>query len=225
MAVTLAFDVYGTLVDTAGVAAELEQMVGANAAGIVSLWRNKQLEYSFRRAVMRQYRDFDTCTRQALEYACAVDGIKLSDENVERLMETYLSLPCFADVKDALTALSSSGFRLFAFSNGVAASVAQLLRHAGIDAFFSDVISVDEIMTFKPDPAVYAHFMRRAGSSPQDTWLISSNPFDVSGAVAAGLRAAWVRRADGAVFDSWEFQPDLVVGDLSQLYDAVGASR
>ena len=70
MAVTLAFDVYGTLIDTNGVTGLLETMVGDRAAEFSRLWRDRQLEYSFRRALMQNYVHFGFCTRFALDYVC-----------------------------------------------------------------------------------------------------------------------------------------------------------
>src|SRR5208283_1694001 len=97
------------------------------------------------------------------------------------------------------------------FSNGRAEAVDSLLTQAGLRDFFLDVVSVDEVKSFKPDPGVYAHFLRRAGAPGADAWLISSNPFDVIGALSAGMRAAWVRRTPDALFDPWDLEPTLTV--------------
>jgi 2-haloacid dehalogenase len=51
----------------------------------------------------------------------------------------------------------------------------------------------------------------------EETWLISSNAWDVIGAKSAGLRAVWVRRKLDVVFDPWHIEPDLVVESLEQL--------
>jgi 2-haloacid dehalogenase len=76
---------------------------------------------------------------------------------------------------------------------------------------------VDDIKTFKPNPDVYEYLVNRGGCSREETWLVSSNPFDVIGAKAAHLRAAWVKRSPEAVYDPWEFEPDIVVSDLMGL--------
>jgi 2-haloacid dehalogenase len=55
------------------------------------------------------------------------------------------------------------------------------------------------------------------GSPPEATWLVSANAWDVIGAKAAGLRAAWVRRSADAVYDPWDLEPDLVVDTLQDL--------
>ena len=68
MAITLAFDVYGTLIDTHGVIVELEKHIGNNASEFSRTWREKQLEYSFRRGLMQNYENFASCTRSALDY-------------------------------------------------------------------------------------------------------------------------------------------------------------
>ena len=221
MATTVAFDVYGTLIDTSGVISVLEKVIGGQAAALSQLWRQKQLEYSFRRGLMQNYRDFSVCTRQALDYASAFLGVDISDGDKQRLMEGYKVLPAYADVEGGLARLKDSGVRMFAFSNGRAEDVSGLLVNAGIEGHFEGVVSVDDVRSFKPNPAVYAHFLRQAGASGADSWLVSGNPFDVIGAMSAGMRGAWVKRSPGAVFDPWEIEPTVTVGDLGGLHDAL----
>ena len=67
---SIAFDVYGTLINTHGVVSKLEEIVGDLAQSFSNTWREKQLEYSFRRGLMREYQNFTVCTAQALEYTC-----------------------------------------------------------------------------------------------------------------------------------------------------------
>jgi len=61
------------------------------------------------------------------------------------------------------------------------------------------------------------YLARRLGAETAETWLISSNPFDVIGAKSAGLKAVWIRRKPDAQFDPWEIEPDLIVPDLERL--------
>lgn len=216
---TLAFDVYGTLIDTQGVVGALQGLIGERATAFALAWREKQLEYSFRRGLMQHYADFATCTAQALDYCCQAQGLTLSAAERESLLATYKTLPAFDDVPGALRRLEASGLRLFAFSNGTREAVELLLHSAGIREHFVDVVSVDDLRSFKPNPAVYCHFLRQAGVTDEDAWLISGNPFDVIGARSAGMHAAWVRRDPAAVFDPWGIEPDMTVGDLGELAD------
>lgn len=218
MPATLAFDVYGTLIDTHGVMSALQERVGDRAKAFSQTWRDKQLEYSFRRGLMRNYETFAVCTRNALDYTCAFYAIDLTNEQKQSLLERYQSLPAFSDAEAALRKLKEEGYRLYAFSNGTAAAVETLLVAAGIRDYFEGVVSVDELKSFKPDPAVYDYFLRVSGAKGNEAWLISSNSFDVMGAISAGMRAAWVKRSANAIFDPWGIEPTITVEGLSELY-------
>ncbi len=213
----LGFDVYGTLVDPLALAEPLRALAGEQAIQFASVWRTKQLEYSFRRGLMRRYADFDVCTRQALRYTQQTLCCELPESDQDRLLEAYLYLPMFPEVAASLATLKAQGLRLVAFSNGVEASIRALLTNAGVLPLLEDVVSVDDLRTFKPDPEVYAYLARRAGRVPNETWLVSSNAWDVIGAKAAGLRAVWVKRQSDMVFDPWEVEPDIVVSSLDEL--------
>jgi 2-haloacid dehalogenase len=217
MALVLGFDVYGTLVDPFGMERQLESLFGDRGSAICALWRQKQLEYSFRRGIMRCYEDFDACTERALSFAVKTFKVALPEAAGRQLLTDYLNLPAFPDVLPALETLKSLGCIPVAFSNGVESSLRTLLGNAGVLSYFAGIVSVDDIKTFKPNPDVYEYLVDRGGCSREETWLVSSNPFDVIGAKAAHLRAAWVKRSSEAVFDPWEFEPDIVVRDLMGL--------
>jgi 2-haloacid dehalogenase len=221
MAVTLAFDVYGTLIDTHGVVAKLGELVDERATEFSSAWRDKQLEYSFRRGLMQNYENFAVCTRDALDYTCARFGVDFTSAEKQALLDIYRELPAFDDVRDALSDLAGRGCRLYAFSNGSAEAVETLLSAAGIRERFLGVVSCDDIRSFKPNPAVYAHFLRKSQASGSEAWLISGNPFDVIGAISAGMRGAWVRRSADAVFDPWGIEPTVTVTSINELADAI----
>lgn len=214
---TLAFDVYGTLIDTNGVVDLLEIFIGDKAKAFSATWRDKQLEYSFRRGHMQNYVSFAVCTSQALDYTCLFYKLELSSEQKNELMNIYAVLPAFDDVKEALTKLKEKGFRLFAFSNGKKEAVEKLLIHAGVRELFLGVVSVDDIKTFKPSPGAYAHFLRTAEVNGGEAWLISSNSFDVTGSISAGMKSAWIQRSSEAIFDPWEIEPTIRVNSLLEL--------
>lgn len=138
-------------------------------------------------------------------------------------MRAYRVLPAYDDVAASLEILRNEGHRLYPFSNGTADMVSAVLENAAIDHFFEDVISVDSLQVFKPSPETYRHVVEIADVAPRDCWLVSSNGFDVSGAVSAGIRAAWLQRFDGVVFDPWEFEPTTVIRSLRELPDKLSA--
>ena len=217
MLITLAFDVYGTLINTHGVVVELEKYIGNKAPEFSRIWREKQLEYSFRRGLMQNYENFAICTSNALNYTNAFFKNPLNQLAKDGLLNAYKTLPAFDDVKEGLIRAKESGFRLFAFSNGAADAVEMLLTNAGIRELFLGVISVDDLRSFKPNPAVYSHFLRKSGSVGANAWLISSNPFDVIGAISSGMRAAWIQRSPEALFDPWGIEPTITSSSLTDL--------
>jgi 2-haloacid dehalogenase len=214
----IGFDIYGTLVDPLEINEHLRPLVGEGLADRFSgLWRNKQIEYTFRRALMRRYEDFDVCTRQALVLTAYTLGVDLSEEDQEKLTEEYQNLQPFPDVVPGIEAMREEGHTLVAFSNGVEAPARILLERAGVLPHLEGIISVDDLKTFKPDPQVYLYLAGRLRRTPEETWLVSSNPFDVIGAKAAGLNAAWIPRSPDVQFDPWGIEPDLIVPDLEAL--------
>jgi 2-haloacid dehalogenase len=221
MATTLGFDVYGTLFDTAGITKALEAHVGQRAADFSAFWRSKQLEYAFRRGLMQNYRDFSVCTRQALDFTAAHFKISLDAADAARLMQQYRHLPAYPDVAEGLRRLRASGFRMCAFSMGRTEDVIELLRGARLSEYLDGVVTLEDARLFKPSPAAYGHFVRTAGCAGSEAWVVSGNPFDVVGAVSAGLHGAWVKRSPDALFDPWEIQATLTIDSLIALDEAL----
>jgi 2-haloacid dehalogenase len=214
---SIGFDVYGTLVDPLGISVELRRFVGEDADRVAHLWRSTQLEYTWRRSLMGRYAPFSVCTAQALDLAARSLGHQLSSGATANLLQMYRRLPAFPEASASLDRIRQRGHRMVAFSNGEADFVRAVLSNSALITRLEDVVSIDEIKVYKPAPSVYRHLASRMGDEVRATWLVSSNPFDVIGAKAAGLRAAWVRRDPGAIFDPWGIDPDLIVSDLFDL--------
>ncbi len=171
---------------------------------------------------MQNYENFAACTRDALDYTCSRYAAGITPDQRQALLESYRELPAFEDAEPALRELRARDCRLFAFSNGAAEAVETLLSAAGIREYFLGVVSCDDVRSFKPNPAVYAHFLRKADATGSEAWLISGNPFDVIGAISAGMRAAWVQRSEDSIFDPWGIEPTATVQSLGALADAIG---
>lgn len=213
----LGFDIYGTLVNPLDMREHLQGLLGDRAGRFSEIWRDKQIEYSFRRGLMGRYEDFGVCTSQALVFAMRSMDVELSESEQESLLEEYQNLRAFPDVVPGIEKMVSAGHTVVTFSNGVEATTRTLLERAGVLPHLHGVISVDDVKTFKPDPEAYKYLARRLERPVYEVWLVSSNPFDVIGAKSAGLRAAWIKRSPDAIFDPWDIEPDLVVGDLEEL--------
>lgn len=218
MSKAIAFDVYSTLVDPLTVSEHLHSLVGGDLAHqFAALWRQKQLEYSVRRGLMRRYENFDVCTNQALLFAIHKLNVNISDEDQERLIGELQNLRAYPDVVPGMEILREAGHELVAFSNGVEPTVRALLKRNGVLRLLNRTISVDDVQTFKPDPAVYGYLTRCLSRPKGEIWLASGGPSDVIGAKSAGLKTVWIKRRPDDVFDPWEIVPDLVVQNFKEL--------
>src|SRR4051812_3021293 len=212
----LAFDVYGTLVDPIAISDALSALIPADAARMAEIWRQKQLEYSFRLTVMDRYEDFEWVTARAFEYALAVTGHTLSAKQRAEVLSRYDALAPFEDVRPALEQLRAARARMVVFSNGSHRMLGAVLASAGLTDYFEAVVSVDEVRAFKPSPRVYHHLAKRVGREAGQVRLVSSNPFDVIGAMSVGMAVAWVNRSR-AIFDTLAPVPPLTISTLAGL--------
>jgi 2-haloacid dehalogenase len=219
----VAFDVYGTLIDPIGIAAEINRAIaGDHGRALAALWRAKQLEYSFRLTVMQAYRDFRWVTDRALRFAAASTGVELSDETVRHLIDCYDRLPVFPDTLPALATLQADGHRLAVFSNGSPDMLTRVLANSGLGEYIDQQVSVDEVRAFKPAPAAYQYAARSLGVAIEQVTLVSCNAFDVVGADAAGMGTIWVNRT-GATYDTIGAPPGATITGLADLPDALRA--
>jgi 2-haloacid dehalogenase len=187
------FDAYGTLFDFASAAASCTDVLGDKASRLTALWRDKQLTYSWLRAVQGRHADFWQVTGDALDFAMEVLGIDDAALR-ERLMAVYLRLAPFPEVDETLRRLREGGMRMAILSNGSPAMLAPLVENAGIGGLLEAVISVEEAGVYKPHPKVYQLAVDRLGVPAKDIAFLSSNGWDAYAASAFSMRAIWCNR-------------------------------
>jgi 2-haloacid dehalogenase len=214
----LLFDAYGTLFDVHSVVAAA-RAVTQDPEALSALWRQKQLEYTWLRSLMGRYEDFWVVTESALTFACRRLGLQVDGAERQRLMDAYLALDAYPEVREVLDRLRDLPCAIL--SNGAPRMLEAVVAHNRLGERFRAVISVDEVGTFKPAPVVYALGLERLGLPRDAIGFVSSNGWDVAGAKAFGFPVAWVNRQGGPV-EELGVTPDLEVRDLSQLADALG---
>ena len=211
------FDAYGTLFDVHSVI-EAGRAVTSEPQALSTLWRQKQLEYTWLRSLMGRYEDFWTVTEQALRFALARLGIAASEVQVRTLMDAYLTLDCFPEVPTALARLA--GTRLAILSNGSPRMLESAVRTSGLGEMLRHVLSVDAVRVYKPSPRVYELGPRALGVPARDTLFVSSNAWDVAGAKAYGFVTCWCNRA-GAPMDELGVEADYEVERLDRIAEAL----
>jgi 2-haloacid dehalogenase len=207
------FDAYGTLFDVHSVI-EAGRAITADPMALSLAWRQKQLEYTWLRALMGRYEDFWTVTEEALRWAIARLGLAAGEADVRRLMDAYLSLACFPEVPSTLASLSGRPRAIL--SNGAPKMLAAAVSSSGLTQHLDHVLSVDAVKTYKPSPSVYALAPKRMGIGARDLLFVSSNAWDVAGAKSFGYQVAWCNRSN-APEENLGVKPDIVIRSLSEL--------
>jgi 2-haloacid dehalogenase len=189
------FDAYGTLFDVFSIASLCEDLFPDHGQQLANLWRKKQLEYSWLRSLMDRYRDFWAVTADALAYSAQTLNLELTASMQAQLMDSYLHLATFPDVKPGLQELRDRGMRLAILSNGEPKMLEAAVHNAGLDSLLERIISVDTVKVFKPSPRVYNRLRLDLSVGMQEIGFVSSNSWDINGAGSAGLRTFWLQRS------------------------------
>ena len=187
------FDAYGTLFDVASAAQRHASRVGADWPKLAELWRQKQLQYTWLRSLMGQHADFWHVTGEALDFTLAALG---RDDPALRaaLMEQYLALDAYPDVKPALQTLRGAGKKVATLSNGSPTMLIAALNSAGIAQLMERPLSVEDVGVYKPAPAVYKLAVDRLGVPAARICFVSANGWDAWAGAAYGFRAVWINR-------------------------------
>jgi 2-haloacid dehalogenase len=191
----IAFDAYGTLFDVHSVRQLADTLFPGQGDALSQLWRLKQLEYTWLRAMSDRYVDFSRVTEDALRYAAQRLGLALGDTTRAELMDQYLRLSTFPEVGEVLHRLKAAGHGLAILSNGSPDMLAALCRHAELEGLFDHVLSVDTVKTYKTDFRAYRLATHAFNLSPREIVFVSSNGWDVSAGAWFGFRTFWVNRA------------------------------
>ncbi|MDF0728220.1 haloacid dehalogenase type II [Cytobacillus sp. S13-E01] len=210
------FDAYGTLFDVNSVAKACEELFPQNGSKICKVWREKQLEYSFLRQLMGRYIPFSAITRDALQYACAREGVVLTEEKEIFLLDKYLHLKSFPEVKEVLKAIKERNRIIF--SNGSYDMLLPLVNNSWLEEFLDDVISVDEVKEYKPTPMSYQIIIERLGVKRNEVLFMSSNTWDIAGATSFGFYTAWINRKND-VMDNLGVAPNFIYSDLTGILE------
>ena len=208
------FDAYGTLFDPYSVQGKAESIFPGRGEALSRLWRSRQLEYTWLRALMNRYADFWQVTREALVYACRNLGLPGDKAQQEELMGEYLRLAAYPDATTGIEALASR--RLAILSNGTPQMLRAVVEHAGLNHTFTALLSVDQVKTYKPNPLVYKLAEDSLNLRKNQIGFVSSNYWDAAGAAAFGFPAFWLNRS-GASPEELGIAPAAVIAGLGEL--------
>ena len=216
------FDAYGTLFDFAAAARNCRDLVGDDIDRLTTLWRDKQLQYTWLRAAQGRHADFWQVTGDALDFA--LETLGLTKFNLrDRLMSLYLTLDPFPEVSGVLARLKAAGMRTAILSNGSPAMLDAAVKAAKLETLLDAVLSVEEVGVYKPHPKVYQLAVDRLGIPAASISFQSSNAWDAYAASAFGMQALWCNRY-GQRRERLPGSPDREIRSLTELPALVGAA-
>jgi 2-haloacid dehalogenase len=215
------FDAYGTLFDFASAARGCVDVLGEGVDRFTALWRDKQLQYTWLRAVQGRHADFWQVTGDALDFALATLGVDKPGLR-GRLMDLYLGLDPFPEVPDVLKHLKNAGMRTAILSNGSPTMLDAVVKSSGLGALLDLVLSVEAVGVYKPHPKVYQLAVDRLAVPAAAIAFQSSNAWDAYAASAFGMQVVWCNRY-GAQPERLPGAPDRTVRSLAELPSLVGA--
>ena len=206
--------------DPRSVEKRVEKHLPGRSAEFTALWRTRQFEYSWLRTAGRRYTDFWRVTEEGLRYTAKSLKIALSDAQHDDLMNTYLSLSPWPDVRQGLAQLRKRGVRLAFLSNFTAAMLDANLEAAGLSEFFEPHLTTDLVKAYKPSPQAYQMGPEAFGLQKREIAFAAFAGWDAAGAKWFGYPTVWVNRG-GAPTEELDAQPDTISGDMNGLIRAV----
>ena len=218
---TCVFDAYGTLFDVnaaARIAAnEPNQEVFKEVwPSVSSIWRMKQLQYTWLRSMTETYIDFWSITQNSLDFALETHDLQNDLELKERLLALYWELQPYAEVSQMLKELKKNGIKTAILSNGSPEMLSSAVKSSNLDEDIDEIISVETVKVFKPSAQVYNQVEHIIGCSKSDVLFVSSNGWDIAGAAGFGFKTAWVNRLQDPI-DRLPHKPMHIVEDLTSI--------
>jgi len=216
------FDAYGTLFDFAAAAKGCRDVLGDDIDKLTAIWRDKQLQYTWLRALQGRHADFWEVTGDALDFALETLNIEKPGLR-DRLMTLYLTLETFPEVAATLQRLKRAGLQTAILSNGSPKMLDAAVNGNELQDLLDRVLSVEAVGVYKPHPKVYQLAVDRLGVPASAISFQSSNAWDAYAAAAFGMRVVWCNRY-GQRRERLPGNPDREIRTLSELPELLGVT-
>jgi len=218
----IVFDVNETLLDLTTLEPTFERIF--RDQGAMRFWFANLIMYSAALTVAGCYVPFTDIGSAVMKMLADTRGIKIDDADKKELVEKFSTMPPHSEVPAALQKLRDAGFRLFTLTDNLLEVQTRQLEHGGIVDFFERRFSADGVRHHKPSRQAYAYVERELGVEPSLLCLIACHTWDTLGAVAAGWKAALIKRMGNDVLGVGP-QPQIVGANLNDVADQLIAQN
>ncbi|AMN10369.1 haloacid dehalogenase type II [Alteromonas macleodii] len=216
------FDINETLLDMQAIKTGLASVLNGDET-LVDLWFANLLHHSLVDVASGQFHDFIDIGAAALTMVAHSKDIFVDEATAKDIIKQHITrLPAHDDVVPTLKALQSAGVTLVALSNSSKAGLDAQLEFANIKPYFSHVLSVESVRTYKPHAAVYHWACQQANVKNEDAMMVAAHGWDVSGAKATGMQTAFVERS-GKMMYPLGLAPDHSIASLTALIEMISS--
>jgi 2-haloacid dehalogenase len=218
----IVFDVNETLLDLTTMEPTFERIF--HDKGAMRLWFANLIMYSAALTVAGCYVPFTDIGSAVMKMLADTRGIKILDADKKELVEKFSTMPPYPEVPRALKKLRAAGFRLFTLTDNLPEVQTRQLEHGGVVDLFERRFSADGVKHHKPSPQAYGYVTRELGVQPSQLCLIACHTWDTLGAVAAGWKAALIKRVGNELLGVGP-QPQIVGKTLDDVADQLIAQH
>jgi 2-haloacid dehalogenase len=211
----IAFDGFAVF-DARPVDAAAKRLFPDRGAALVATWRTRQFEYTWLRTLTRTYVDFWQVTDDALTFAAKAANIALVPQQRDELMQAWLEIEAWPEVRLALEDLKLHDVRLAFLANPTSLMLDTWIRNSSLEGLFEPHLTTDRVQAFKPDPRAYQMAVDAFGMGREEILFVAFGGWDAAGAKAFGYPTYWVNRA-GAPAEALGFVADGSGGSLLDL--------
>lgn len=219
----IAFDAF-PIFDARPVFALAEQLFPGKGTELSNVWRTRQFEYQWLRALSQQYANFWRVTEDSLIFAAEFLSLDLTPAKREKLMGAYLQLRAWPEVPIALHTLKSAGIQLAFLSNATANILECGIKNSGLENVFDHVLSTDKLKTYKPSPRAYKLAIDAFAMRKEEVLFVAFAGWDAAGAKSFGYPTFWVNRLNSTT-ERLGFVPDGIGKNLDDLIAFVNSWR
>lgn len=215
------FDINETVLNLSSLRPKFNAIFGNEQ--ITDTWFSMLLHTSTVATITGLNTDFAQLAKISLQTLATKLHIRLTTATITDILSGFSSLSAHQDIKPALAALRQAGFRVVALSNSSRVLISQQIRHADLNDYFDDIISVEEAGTFKPSIDAYRFAAQKLKCEVHQLRLVATHDWDTHGAMCAGLKAAYINR-NGALYNPLYHQAEFNESSMEAIVERIIAT-
>jgi len=215
------FDVNGTLLDTAKVKKEVNNILSSKQG--FEIWFGLLLQYSLVDNVTGQYHRFSMIAESALQMAADKLQTTIDDGDKKKVLELFTQMPPYKDVKKGLKLLQKAGYKLATLTNSPNNIQFQQLQKGDLAKYFDAMLSIDYLKKYKPSLDAYKWAAETLHLSLSEIIMVAAHGWDITGAGYAGMQTAFIARQGQEIYPLAP-KPTFIGKNLEEVANAIIAA-